>query len=83
MWHIDVLKSPTGIVDIGLIWDEANKLAPNRGPRAEVQPLGESLAATVEQAQGVDQGTSEPTSTIPVESILGTAPPHLQHWSRC
>ena len=34
--HIDLLKTPTGIVDIDLIRYEANDLAPNRGPRAEV-----------------------------------------------
>ena len=39
MWHIDVLKTLTGIVDIDLIWDEANELAPKRGPRSEVRPL--------------------------------------------
>ena len=54
LWHIHVLKTPTGIVDIGLIRDEANELAPNRGPRAKVKPLGESLAAMVEQDQGAD-----------------------------
>ena len=40
VWHIDVLKPPTGIVDIALIRDEANELAPNRRPREKEQPLG-------------------------------------------
>ena len=51
VWHIDLLKTPPGTVDIGLICDEGNDLVPNRGPGPEVQPLGENLAATVEQSQ--------------------------------
>ena len=47
IWHIDVLYTSTRTVDIGLIRDEANKGAPNRGPRVDVQPLGENLADTV------------------------------------
>ena len=33
--HIDQLKTLLGSVDIGLIRDEANELAPRRGPRQE------------------------------------------------
>ena len=47
IWHIDQLKTPLGTVDIGLIKDEANELAPRRGPRPELSPLGENLADTV------------------------------------
>ena len=47
IWHIDQLKTPQGIVDIGLIRDEANELAPHRGPRQELQPLADDLADTV------------------------------------
>ena len=36
-----------------------------------MQPLGENLEATVEQAQGDNPATSEPTDTTPVESIPG------------
>ena len=50
VWHIDVLRTPTGIVYIGLIRDEANELAPNIGSRVEVQPFVEKLADTVEKA---------------------------------
>ena len=32
IWHIDHLKTPMGSVDIGLIKDEANKMAPPTGP---------------------------------------------------
>ena len=32
IWHVDQLKTPLGIVDIDLIRDEANELAPCRGP---------------------------------------------------
>ena len=69
MWNINVLKIPSSTVNISLIWDEANKLSPNRGTRIEVQPLGENLAAMVEQAQGANPATSEPTDTTLVESI--------------
>ena len=53
IWHIDVLHTPTGSVVIGLTRDEANEAALWRGPKVEVQPLGENLADTVEKAQGM------------------------------
>ena len=34
--HVDILQTSTGIVDNGLIRDEANEAVPNRGPRVEV-----------------------------------------------
>ena len=37
IWHIDQLKTLLGTVDIGLIRDEANELAPHRGPRPETR----------------------------------------------
>ena len=40
IWHIDQLKTPLGIVDIGPIMDEANELSPHREPRPELPPLG-------------------------------------------
>ena len=43
VWHIYMIKTPTGIVDIDLIRDEANELDPNRGPQAEVQLIGENF----------------------------------------
>ena len=51
-------------------------MAPRRGPRLEVPPLGENLADTVEKAQAATLATSEPTDSTPVESIPGgtTAP---------
>ena len=48
-------------MDINLIQDEANVMYPNSGPRPEVLQLGEKFAAMVEQAQGDNQATSEPT----------------------
>ena len=33
VWHVDQLKTPLGTVDVVLIRDEANELAPRRGPR--------------------------------------------------
>lgn len=46
------------MLDIGLNGDEANELDPNRGPRIEVHPLGEKLAATVDQDQVANLDTS-------------------------
>ena len=47
IWHVDQLKTPQGTVDVGLIRDEANELAPRRGPRLELPPLADDLADTV------------------------------------
>ena len=73
MWHIDVIKTPPRTVDIRLIWDEANQLAPYRGPCPKVQPLSENLATMVEHAKAANLATSEPTDTTLVESILGAS----------
>ena len=73
VWHIDVIKTLPSTVDIGLIHDEANELAPHRRPRTEVQPLGENLAATVEQAQEANPTTSKNIDTSSVESIPGAS----------
>ena len=71
IWHVDHLKTPLGIVDIGLIRDEANELAPRRGPHPELPPLGDNLADMVAQARTATQTAS--TDTTPVESILGSS----------
>lgn len=73
IWHRDVLCAPTGTVDIGFITDEANEVAPWRGPIFDVKPLDDNLVDTVEQAQGADHATLEPTDTNPVESATGTS----------
>ena len=73
IWNIDVLRTPTVTVDIGLVWDEANEAAPHRGPRVEVQPLGENLADTVEKTSDDNQSILEPIGTTPVESIRDTS----------
>ena len=49
--HIDQLKTPLGIVDIGLIRDESNALTQQRGPCLELPPLGENLVDAVAQAR--------------------------------
>ena len=74
MWTVDQLKTPLGTVDISLIRDEANELAPRRWSRPELPPLGDNLADTVAQARMATQAAS--TDTTPVESISGnrTAP---------
>ena len=71
IWHIDQLKTPQGTVDVGLIRDEANELAPRRGPRPELPPLADDLADTVAQAHTATQAS---TDTTPVESIPGSSP---------
>ena len=47
IWNVDQLKTPLGTVEIGLIRDETNELAPRRGPRPELPPFGDNLADTV------------------------------------
>ena len=69
--HVDQLKTPIGTVDVGLIRDEANELAPRRGPRLELPPLADDLADTVAQARTATQAAS--TDTTPVESIPGSS----------
>ena len=53
--HIDKLKTLKGTVVIGLIRDEATKLAPRRGTHPEVPPFGENLADTVAHARTATQ----------------------------
>ena len=55
IWRVDQLKTPLGTVDIGLIRDEANELAPRRGPRPELPPVGDNLDNTVAQARKATQ----------------------------
>ena len=87
IWHMDVLRTSTRIVDIDLIRDEANEAAPNRGPRLEVQPLG--VADTVEQAQGMimllQSLPTLPRLCLPRELVGHRVPPglhHQYHWSQ-
>ena len=70
IWNIDLLKTPLDTVDIGLIRDEANDLAPRRGPRPELPPLGDNLANTVAQARTAMQAAC--TDTTPIEFISGS-----------
>ena len=71
IWHVDQLKTPQGTVDVGLIRNEANELAPCRGPRPELPPLADDLAETVAQARTATQAAS--IDTTPVESIPGSS----------
>ena len=71
IWNGDQLKTPLGTVDISLIRDEANELAPCRGTRPELPPLGENLADTVAQARTATKAAS--TDTTPIDSILGSS----------
>ena len=71
IWHVDQLKTPLGTVDIGFIRDEANELAPRKGPRPELPPLGDNLADMVALARKATQAPS--TDTTPVESIPGSS----------
>ena len=80
IWHVDQLKTPQGTVDIGLIRDEANELAPRRGPHPELPPLADDLADTVAQARTATQASTDTTpvvsspSSITVSSSSRTAP---------
>ena len=71
IWHVYQLKTPQGTVDVGLIRDEANELAPRRGPCLEMPPLANDLADTVAQARMATQAAS--TDTTLVESIPGSS----------
>ena len=71
IWNVGHLETPQGTVDVGLIRDEANELAPRRGPRPELPPLADDLANTVAQARTATQAS---TDTTPVESIPGSSP---------
>ena len=73
MWHIDQLKTLLSTVDIGLIRDEANELAPRGETHPELPPLGENLADTVAHARTATQAASKTTNTTPVESIPGSS----------
>ena len=61
IWHVDQLKTPQGTVDVGLIRDEANELAPRRGPRPELPPLAGDLADTIAQSRTATQASTENT----------------------
>ena len=71
IWYVDQLKTPVGTVDISLIRDKANELAPRRGPHPELPPLADDLADTVDQARTATQVAS--TDTTPIESIPGSS----------
>ena len=71
IWHVDQLKTPQGTTDVGLIRDEANELAPRRGPHPELAPLADDLSDTVAQARTATHAAS--SDTTPVESIPGSS----------
>ena len=71
IWHVDQLKTPLDTIDIGLIRNEANELAPRRGPCPELPPLSDNLADMVAQARTSMQAAS--TGTTLVESIPGSS----------
>uniref|UniRef100_M1DM46 Integrase core domain containing protein n=1 Tax=Solanum tuberosum TaxID=4113 RepID=M1DM46_SOLTU len=55
-------------LDIGLIRDEANVVAPRREPQVEVPPFGVDHADTVGQAQDNDPIIPDHTDTVPASS---------------
>ena len=67
IWHVDQLKTPQGTVDVGLIRDEANELAPRRGPRPELRPL------TLPRSS-LSRVVAQPRAPL--------AQPLYRHWSR-
>ena len=68
--YVDHLKTPQGTVDVCLIRDKANELAPRRGPHPELPPLTDDFADTVAHARTATQAS---TDTTPVESIPGSS----------
>ncbi|KAG5579733.1 hypothetical protein H5410_050360 [Solanum commersonii] len=68
IWHCDRLIHLTGTLDIGLIRDGANVVAPSREPQNEVPPLGADLADMAEQAHGGDLIIPDHTDTVPTSS---------------
>ena len=70
---INELKTLQGNIDIGLIKDEANELAPRRRLRPELPPLSENLVDMVAHAVMDTQAASETTDTTPIESIPGSS----------
>ena len=71
IWHVYQLKTLQGTFDVTLIRDEANELAPRRGPRPELPPLVDDLADTVAHTRTATQAAS--TDTTPVQSIPGSS----------
>uniref|UniRef100_M1DAS9 Integrase core domain containing protein n=1 Tax=Solanum tuberosum TaxID=4113 RepID=M1DAS9_SOLTU len=61
VWHCDRLFYATKTLDIGLIQDEANAVAPRKEPQVEVPPLGYDIVANIEQMQ--DDDTAPPPTT--------------------
>lgn len=72
IWHCDTLDHLVGTLDMGLIKDEANVVAPCRCRRIEVPPLSENSADTVELAQGADQIALESADPTPASSSHAT-----------
>ena len=64
IYHIDQLKTSQGTVDVDFIKDEANELAPRRGPHLELPQLIDILDDIVSQACTATQAAS--TDTTPV-----------------
>ena len=71
IWHVDLLRTPQGTVDIGLIRVEANELALRRGRCRELPQLGDNLAYTVAHDHTATQAVSSDTTLV--EAILGSS----------
>uniref|UniRef100_M1DR12 Integrase core domain containing protein n=1 Tax=Solanum tuberosum TaxID=4113 RepID=M1DR12_SOLTU len=65
VWHYDRLLQETKTLDIGLIQDEVNVVAPRRELQVEVPPLGANLVANVEQMQGEESTSPATTEDAP------------------
>uniref|UniRef100_M1DUM3 Integrase core domain containing protein n=1 Tax=Solanum tuberosum TaxID=4113 RepID=M1DUM3_SOLTU len=65
IWHCDKLIRATRTLDIDLIRDEANVVAPRREPQVEVPPLGVDLVDDVEQIQDDDLAPPAHTDDTP------------------
>ncbi|TMX05316.1 hypothetical protein EJD97_024783 [Solanum chilense] len=89
IWHVDQLKTPQGTVDVGLIIDEANELAPRRGPHPELPPFADDLADTSIPGSSIAPSSSHTTplpALVPlagvqkIEAQMDTLLHHIQPW---
>ena len=71
IWHMDQLKTPLGTIDIGLIRDKDNELAPRIVPCQELPLHCDNQADTATQARTATHAASSDTTLV--ESILGSS----------
>lgn len=68
IWHCDKLIRSTGTLNICLIGDEANDVAPRIEPHVEVPIMGEKFVDVVEKMHDADPAPSVHTDDAPTSS---------------